>query len=65
MIPLEETNITCPYCGERVTVLLNREDAGQEYIEDCQVCCRPIIFNVFEGVGETITVAVRNENETY
>ena len=32
----------CPYCGEPVEILL---DAGggdrQEYVEDCEVCCRP------------------------
>jgi len=32
----------CPYCGEENAV---RVDPGsgsvQEYVEDCQVCCRP------------------------
>ena len=37
-----EVEVTCPYCGEVVVISL---DAGggatQEYVEDCQVCCRP------------------------
>ena len=37
-----EAVITCPYCGESVELAL---DAGsgsrQEYVEDCEVCCRP------------------------
>lgn len=34
-------------------MLLNPEDVGQEYIEDCQVCCRPIEFVVQQtGMGE-------------
>lgn len=34
-------------------MLLNPEDVGQEYVEDCQVCCRPIEFLVQQaGMGE-------------
>ncbi len=37
-----EAVITCPYCGESIEIAL---DAGsgsrQEYVEDCEVCCRP------------------------
>jgi len=34
--------VVCPYCGEANEIAI---DAGggsyQEYVEDCQVCCRP------------------------
>ena len=34
--------VMCPYCGEPNEISL---DAGggshQEYVEDCQVCCKP------------------------
>ena len=34
--------VRCPYCGELVEIGL---DPGggmvQDYVEDCQVCCRP------------------------
>ena len=32
----------CPHCGESVSVLLDLSVLSQEYIEDCEVCCRPI-----------------------
>jgi transcription elongation factor Elf1 len=32
----------CPYCGERISMVLDTSLAGQTYIEDCEVCCRPI-----------------------
>jgi hypothetical protein len=37
-----ETVVLCPYCGEENTIAVD-ESAGntQQYIEDCQVCCRP------------------------
>jgi transcription elongation factor Elf1 len=32
----------CPHCGETISVLLDVSVPDQEYIEDCEVCCRPI-----------------------
>lgn len=36
----------CPYCGESFETSLDPSVQHQEYIEDCQVCCSPIIFDV-------------------
>ena len=34
--------VTCPYCGEVNEIGLDPGGgAHQEYVEDCQVCCRP------------------------
>ena len=43
---LAENDIQCPYCWELITVLIDCSVESQEYIEDCQVCCRPIEFEV-------------------
>ena len=54
---LLERDITCPYCGEVITVLIDGSVPHQEYIEDCQVCCRPIDFIVdVNGEGVILTV---------
>ena len=37
-----ERSIHCPFCGESISILLDLSAGGQSYIEDCQVCCRPI-----------------------
>lgn len=34
--------IDCPYCGERIDVVVDASAGGQRLIEDCQVCCQPI-----------------------
>ncbi len=52
-------DVTCPYCGESVTVAV---DAGggsfQQYVEDCQVCCNPWQVSVrFTGGAATVIVA--------
>jgi len=32
----------CPYCGEEISMVLDMSVHRQTYIEDCEVCCRPI-----------------------
>lgn len=65
MIELIEQTISCPYCGEIIDVIIETLDDDQEYIEDCQVCCRPIVFNIGVDFDGSQTVSVRSENETY
>lgn len=33
----------CPYCGETIELLVDCHALDQQYTEDCQVCCQPII----------------------
>jgi len=58
---LQEKRVFCPYCGESISVLLNPEDVGMDYIEDCQVCCRPIDFLVSEDEQGALDVRVQSE----
>ena len=37
-----ERRFRCPYCGERISFVLDLSSSPQEYVEDCEVCCRPI-----------------------
>jgi cysteine-rich CPXCG protein len=35
-------SVVCPYCGEENEIAVDPGSGdSQEYIEDCQVCCRP------------------------
>jgi hypothetical protein len=44
---LQETaEIECPYCGERLCLMIDCSIDSQDYIEDCQVCCRPMNIHV-------------------
>lgn len=38
-----DIQIGCPFCGEQISIVLDLT-AGpqQEFIYDCEVCCRPI-----------------------
>jgi transcription elongation factor Elf1 len=37
-----EHAFTCPHCGEEISVVLDLSVNRQTYVEDCEVCCRPI-----------------------
>ena len=58
---LEATNIQCPYCWEMIDILVDCSVESQEYIEDCQVCCRPIVIEV--AVDEQGLPEVRASDE--
>jgi hypothetical protein len=54
-----EVEVTCPYCGEVVAIGLDPGGgATQEYVEDCQVCCRPWQVSVRYGGGGSVEVRV-------
>jgi transcription elongation factor Elf1 len=62
---LTETYISCPYCGETIEVLIDSADVDQQYIEDCQVCCKPIVFLVTESFDGDLTVNVYSEDDAF
>lgn len=42
-----EAEIECPYCGQYNEIALDPgSGADQEYVEDCQVCCRSLLMYV-------------------
>lgn len=60
-------NVDCPYCGESLEIFIDSSVPEQEYIEDCQVCCRPMTIKASVGFdeegNETTSVVVLHENE--
>lgn len=59
---MEEHLATCPYCGEPVNLLVDLSAEEQDYIEDCEVCCRPIQIRVRLD-GEKFNVSLHQEND--
>jgi len=42
-----ESSFICPYCFQENTILIDiTAGTRQEYIEDCEVCCRPAKLSV-------------------
>ena len=63
MLTVEEA-ITCPYCWQRIDILLDLSVSEQEYVEDCSVCCRPILIRYQATRGELSAIEVTAESGT-
>lgn len=48
---LEEYSFDCPYCWKQISMLLDLSSGGQSYIEDCEVCCNPIVISFDSSDG--------------
>jgi len=59
---LQTQQLSCPYCGEEIQIVVDCSVSEQDYIEDCQVCCRPINFYI-EIEGEHVQIQAQHENE--
>lgn len=59
---IEETQVQCPYCGERIGLELDLSEGDSTYVQDCTVCCQPILVTVRLDHAGGHTVEVRQEN---
>lgn len=55
--------VTCPYCGETIELIIDCSISEQDYIEDCEVCCRPISLSIYVDEQGIPTVQPKHENE--
>jgi hypothetical protein len=60
---LQEAVISCPYCGESITILVDGSLEQQQYIEDCQVCCKPMVVHLQVSTNGHCRVEARHEDE--
>ncbi len=55
--------VWCPYCGEINEIALDPGGgSAQEYVEDCQVCCRPWRVLVDYGPDGSAQVTLEPED---
>ena len=62
VIASETVIVLCPYCGERVGLLVDATLPHQQYVEECEVCCRPMLVTI-DATAEDPIVDVTRENE--
>ncbi|MBI3324100.1 MAG: CPXCG motif-containing cysteine-rich protein [Candidatus Omnitrophica bacterium] len=63
MHPSESAHIQCPYCGESLEITVEVSVGQQTYIEDCQVCCKPIQFRIRMSADGRSSIDARREDE--
>jgi len=60
LAPQEFVAVRCPYCGERLETRVDLTSDEPSYVEDCEVCCRPIEFHIERAAdGALLALAVR------
>lgn len=55
--------VTCPYCWEYNELIIDLAVQSQIYVEDCHVCCRPMVVSVEAGADGEPRVDVRGEDD--
>ncbi len=61
---LEAARIDCPYCGQAFELSIDCSAGGQQYVEDCPVCCQPAdISTEVDTDGTLISVSARRGDE--
>lgn len=58
-----EVALRCPYCGEPITLLVDWSAGAQHYVEDCEVCCRPIELDLLPDADGAGRVGARRGDE--
>lgn len=56
-------HIHCPYCDQLLVVAIDRSVRVQQYVEDCHVCCRPMVLQVSVQEDGTADVIARAESD--
>jgi len=54
--------LDCPYCGEPIEIVIDEGAPDAEYVDDCEVCCRPMVITVALGSDGPL-VSARTEND--
>ena len=63
VLPEELVTVSCPYCGEPLHTRVDLTAGETSYVEDCQVCCRPIEFTIERtGRGALSAVTARRSD---
>jgi len=55
----EVVDLRCPHCDARIHLIIDPSEDSQEYVEDCEVCCQPMVV-VTEGAR---VVRLEREND--
>jgi hypothetical protein len=59
---VQPESITCPYCWETIEITLDLSVEGQRYVEDCSVCCRPMVIDYRAEDAALIELTITAEN---
>ena len=50
----------CPHCWENQLKMIDSSISNQSFIEDCEVCCNPLEFNLTLSENELTSFSVNS-----
>ena len=57
---LQGQDATCPHCWETISLTLDLSVPEQSYVEDCPVCCKPMMVSYTAADGELVDFSVES-----
>ena len=61
---LQSADLDCPWCWVSNSLLLDCSAGDSELVEDCTVCCRPMLLRIqVDEDGQLLGVEVTREND--
>ena len=58
-----DVEFSCPYCGETLSLAMDSTGGRkQQFVTDCEVCCKPIVIRVEFEDGEVINFSAEAES---
>jgi len=57
---LRGQDATCPHCWETINLTLDLSVPEQSYVEDCPVCCKPMLVSYTAVDGEVAQFSVES-----
>lgn len=62
MSPLRDIAVVCPSCAEEMWIEVEELEGTQQFVEDCQVCCRPMHITVRRDREGNVSCDVKPED---
>ena len=51
-------SIQCPYCWQSFEIMIDTSTPSQQFVTDCEVCCRPFEVTVECRPGEVLSIQI-------
>jgi hypothetical protein len=58
---IAQAEIRCPHCGQVFPLEVDTSEAEQTFIEDCNICCRPMTLTIRSEPGTVLDVTISDE----
>lgn len=59
----QEVFFMCPYCWTKISMVFDASSGTRQYIEDCEVCCKPIVVRFFVDTEGSVVADAHKESE--